>query len=100
MRRPAGAKPCVRAPHQRLPDALRERQSHRTPRSESLYGLVPDGDPLFRHTTEGPDDMGPRALGSDPIGGEHPGERGPMSAALYSSLYSLLRHYSWLDPGG
>jgi hypothetical protein len=39
--------------------------------------LVPDGDPRYIHTAEGPDDMRPRARCPDPDQPEHPDRQRP-----------------------
>ncbi len=48
----------VHPPHERLADHLRERRSGGASRPRTFAArLVPDGDPLFAHDEEGPDDM-------------------------------------------
>ena len=48
----------LHSPHECVADRLRERRGRGPARSGAIFArLVPDGDPDFRHTDEGPDDM-------------------------------------------
>ena len=60
--------------------------------------LVPDGDPLFRHTTEGPDDM-PAHIRSvlTGIGAHRPGKRRPLCARDLAGDLPMGASVSWLQ---